>query len=837
MMNRLQLLVLVTSLFSVSTVSTAWATPLATNIRSSASPEQPPATTVTDWLAQIEASLVQITDVRIDSAASGLSILLETTGGELTSPTTKVDGNALIVTVPNAVLALPNGGDFEEFTPAEGVALVSLTNRSGNQVQVVITGTDAPPVANVTATATGLALSVTPGVAQAGAADEAIQVVVEGQNEGYVPPPIVDVTRFNVPLQELPRSVQVVPQEVLQDQSATRIRDGLRNVSGVVQDGGFGGTRDQLNIRGFFSDIFRDGFRDPSAIFETSNIERLEVLKGPASILFGNIEPGGVINIVTEQPLAVPFYEAALEVGSFGYVRPTIDLSGPITGDGALRYRLNAAYEYSDGFRDFDQNLERFFIAPVLALDLGENTDLMLEFSYLNDERPFDRGLLARGRDVLDVPVRRFFGEPNDFGASEELSAGYRLNHQLSDDWEIRSRFRVTTRDTVDFRAEPLSLDEDTGILTRNFRSNDDLGEVYTLQNEVQGQFSTGSLNHRLVVGVDLSRQTDGGTQRRLPAGLTPSINVFDPVYNQIPRPDFEDLTVVVRNNFNRTDALGVYVQDLIEITDNFNLLLGGRLDFVEQESRDRRSSTTSGQDVSAFSPTIGLLYQPIEPLSIYANFARSFQPNSSTGADGSFLEPERGTQYEIGIRGELFEGNLTANLAAYTLTKTNLATTDPNNPDFSVPIAEQRSRGIELDIVGRILPGWNVIASYSHTDAEYTEEYFGLPPGSRVTNVPQNAASLWTTYQIQSGSLQGLGFGIGLFYVGERAGDFEDTFDLPSYLRTDAAIFYERNNWRFAINVQNLFDENYFIANNFGRVAIEPGAPLTVVGSLRVEF
>lgn len=837
-MNRLQFLVLVTSLFSVSTVSTAWATPLARNISSSASPEQTPATTVTDWLAQLEASLVQITDVRIDSAAAGLSILLETTGGELTSPTTEVVGNALIVTVPNAVLALPNGRAFEEFAPAEGIALVSLTNRSGDQVQVVITGTDAPPVVNVTATATGLALSVTPGVAQAGAADEAIQVVAEGQNEGYTPPPTVDVMRFNVPLQELPRSVQVVPQEVLQDQAATRIRDGLRNVSGVVQDGGFGGTSDQFAIRGFFSfDTFRDGFRDPSEIFETSNIERLEVLKGPASILFGNIEPGGVINIVTEQPLAFPFYEAALEVGSFGYVRPTIDLSGPITRNGALRYRLNAAYEYSDGFRDFDQNVERFFIAPVLALDLGEDTNLTLEFSYLNDERPFDRGLLARGRDVLDVPVRRFFGEPNDFRASEELSAGYRLNHQLSDDWEIRSRFRVTTRDNVDFRAEPVSFDEDTGILTRNFRSNDDLAEVYTLQNEIQGQFATGSLNHRLVVGVDLSRQTDGGTQRRLPAGLTPSINVFDPVYNQIPRPDFEDLTVVVRNNFNRTDALGVYVQDLIEITDNFNLLLGGRLDFVEQESRNRRSSTTSGQDASAFSPTIGLLYQPIEQLAIYANFARSFQPNSSTGADGSFLEPERGTQYEIGIRGELFEGNLIANLAAYTLTKTNLATTDPNNPDFSVPIAEQRSRGIELDIVGRILPGWNVIASYSHTDAEYTEEYFGLPPGSRVANVPKNAASLWTTYQIQSGSLQGLGFGIGLFYVGERAGGFSDTFDLPSYLRTDAAIFYERNNWRFAINVQNLFDENYFIANNFGRVAIEPGAPLTVVGSLRVEF
>jgi len=567
--NRLQLLVLVTSLFSVSTVSTAWATPLATNITAFESSDPAPATTVTDWLAQIEASLVQITDVRIVSAATGLSILLETTGGELAT-TTEVVGNALIVTVPNAVLGEP----FEEFAPAEGVALVSLTSR-GDQVQVVITGTDAPPVVDAVATETGLALGVTPGVAQAGDADEAIQIVAEGQNEGYTPPPTVDVTRFNVPLQELPRSVQVVPQEVLQDQSATRIRDALRNVSGVVQDGGFGTTADQFNIRGFFSrDIFRDGFRDPSEVFDTSNIERIEVLKGPASILFGNVEPGGIINVVTEQPLAFPFYAGELEVGSFGYVRPTIDLSGPITDDAALRYRLNAAYEHSDGFRDFDQNVERFFVAPVLALDIGENTDLTLEFSYLNDERPFDRGLLASGRDVLDVPVRRFFGEPDDFREVEEISAGLRLNHQLSDDWEIRSAFRVATSDDVDFRAEPLSLDEDTGILTRNFRSNDDVEEVYTLQNEIQGQFSTGSINHRLVFGIDLSRQTSGGTQRRLPPGLTPDIDVFDPDYNQIPRPDFDDLTVVVRNNFDRTDALGFYVQDLIEITDNFNLLL-----------------------------------------------------------------------------------------------------------------------------------------------------------------------------------------------------------------------------------------------------------------------
>lgn len=831
MLNRLQSLLIVTGALSLFPASTTWANSLPTGAAD-------PATTVADWVAQIEASLSQITAIQIEPSETGLAIALQTAGGELQQPTAEMVGNALVLDIPNAVLALPEGEAFEEFTPTEGIALVSVVNRPGNRVQMTITGVDAPPTADVTATETGLTLSITSGAA-VGDSEDSIQIVVTGaQDEGYVLPPTPDVTRLDIPLRDLPRSVQIVPDEVIEDQAATRIRDALRNVSGVVQDGGFAGTADQFNIRGFFSgDIFRDGFRDPSNIVETSNIERIEVLKGPASILFGNIEPGGAINIVTEQPLSFPFYAAELEIGSFGFVRPTIDLSGPITDDAALRYRLNAAYEYSDGFRDFDQNSERYFVAPVLALDIGENTDLTLDFSYLDDERPFDRGFVAIGRDIVDIPVRRFLGEPNDFRETEELTAGYRLNHEFSDDWEIRSAFRVVTVDDIDFRAEPLALDEATGLLSRNFRSNDDVEESYTLQNEVQGQFTTGPIDHRLIFGVDLSRQTSGGTQRRLPPDLTPDIDVFDPEYDQIPIPDFDDLTVVVRNNLNRTDSLGIYLQDLLEITDDFKLLLGGRVDFVEQESRNRLSNTTSGQDVDAFSPTVGLLYQPIEQLSLYANFARSFQPNFGTQVDGSFIAPERGTQFEIGARGEFLDGGLTAGLALYRVVKDNVATTDPDNPDFTIPAGEQRSQGVELDVIGRILPGWNVIASYAYIDAEITEEVFGLTEGSRISNVPEHNASLWTTYEIQNGNLQGLGFGAGLFYVGERAGNFFDTFDLPSYLRTDAAVFYERDHWRAAVNIQNLFDIDYFIANNFGRVAIEPGAPLTVIGSVSVEF
>jgi iron complex outermembrane receptor protein len=212
----------------------------------------------------------------------------------------------------------------------------------------------------------------------------------------------------------------------------------------------------------------------------------------------------------------------------------------------------------------------------------------------------------------------------------------------------------------------------------------------------------------------------------------------------------------------------------------------------VEQETVKGEPFHTIAQ---YFPPTVGLVYQPIQPISLYANFARSFQPNFGTSADGSFLEPERGTQYEVGIRAEL-TNRFVVSLAAYNITKANVATVDPANPDFSIPIGEQRSRGIDLNLSGEILPGWNVIASYSLIDAEITASN-DLPAGSRVQNVPRNTASLWTTYQIQSGALQGLGFGAGLFYIDQRAGDFEDTFDLPSYLRTDLSVFYRRNKWR----------------------------------------
>ncbi|GAA6624140.1 TonB-dependent siderophore receptor [Scytonema sp. NUACC26] len=820
--------------------------------------------------------VVQVTGVKANPTDKGVEVILQTSVGEQLQLINRSSGKSFIADIQNAQLRLPSGDafTFRSQKPTAGITEITVINQDANTIRVTVIGETGMPTVELFDTDEGLILGLMPvasstqlqqqpdtqqkpGVDKpsrenppekpSARGDEPIELVVTGQADGYSASDATTATRTDTPIRDIPQSIQVVPRQVLEDQGTIRIDNTVRNVSGIAADGQGGSARQRFNIRGFsnFSSFgggfLRNGFREGEGGFrETANIERIEVLKGPASVLYGNLEPGGVINIVIEQPLRDPFYSGELQIGSYNLYRPSIDLSGPFNLDRTLLYRLNAVYENSDTFRKFDQGIERYFIAPVLTWNIGERTKLNLELDYLNDERPFDRGLVAIGREVADIPITRILGEPDDVFEFEELGVGYRLEHQFSENLTIRNSFRFLSQDTFDYRAEPLALNATTGILSRNFRSNNDILERYSLQTDIVGKFATGAVKHTLLFGVDLTRQTTEGTQRRLPGGRTPSINIFAPVYNLIPRPGLSLLTNVVRDNNSSANTLGIFLQDQIAFADNFKLLLGGRFDLVDQESTNNLNDTTTSQYDEAFTPRIGIVYQPIEPISLYASYSQSFVPNSGIRVDGSILEPTRGTQYEVGIKGEFFNRKLSTALAAYQITKTNIATADLNNNAFVVPVGEQRSRGLELDVVGEILPGWNIIASYAYTDAEVTEDNprsRGGNLGNQLANVPYNSASLWTTYEIQSGNLKGLGFGIGLFFVGERQGDLENTFVLPSYLRSDAAIFYRQNNWRAAINVNNLFDVKYFEASDFGRVTVRPGAPLTIIGSLSVEF
>jgi iron complex outermembrane recepter protein len=800
-----------------------------------------PATTLEEWRTEMAQSLVQVTGVQVNVTETGLNITLESTG-QLVEPSTSVVGNALIADIPNAVLALPEGNEFQQANPIEGVALVSVTQRADG-IRVAITGTAAPPIAELTTTAQGLALAITPGTETATTDDEAIQVVVTGeQDTGYAPGNATTATRTDTPLRDIPQSIQVIPRQVIEDQRVNRVSEALRNVSGVQTDDGFGGTLDRANIRGFQADTFLvNGFRlrTFSAGGATSPllIDRVEVLKGPASVLFGNLEPGGVVNVITERPL--PFAQYILEgsVGSYGFLQPAIDLTGPLNQDGTVLYRLNVLYEGSDGFRDYDRNVSRIVVAPSLSWDISDRTNLTFDVVYLDEERPFDRGIPAIGNRVADIPRERILQNADTYALTEQLSLGYELEHQFSEDWTLRNRFQHFRSDVLDFRLDS-ALSEDSGNLERTWRSNDDYAENYSLQTNIVGNFSTGTIDHTLLLGVDWDRFVTVGAQRRLPGNPSFPINIFTGEDDTADTPALSELTLPARDGTDRYESLSFYLQEQIAFTDNLKLLIGGRFDIFDLEFFDATiDETTAEETFNRFTPRAGIVYQPIEEISIYGSYGQAFNVNFGQASDGSLLEPEVSEQFEVGIRGEFLNGRLITNLAAYEITKQNVAAPDPANPDFSIAGGEIRSRGIELDVAGEILPGWNVISSYAYTDAEVTREGSFFPEGNRPSNVGEHSGSLWTSYQIQNGDLQGLGFGVGVFFVSDRFGDFENSYTLPGYLRTDAALYYRRDNWRAALNFQNLFDVNYIRYSEGYREANAPGDPFTVIGSFAITF
>lgn len=357
------------------------------------------ATTVDEWLTQIAPTpVVRVTEVQLNSTDAGIAVILVTPNGQLPASSTSVVDNTLIVDIPNAVLVLPNDEQFQAVEPAEGIALVSVTNLPENRISVAITGTQLPPVAEVGFSAQRLVVNVTPGVTEA-TEDDAIEILVTGEQEDdYYTPNASTATRTDTPILEIPQSIQVIPQQALADQQVTRLEEALQNASSVTYGGTDTNSDINFTVRGFSgTPVLQDGFRqyDFVEIPEVANIERIEILRGPSSILYGDIQPGGVINIVTEIPTPEPFYEAAFQAGSYGLIRPQIDISDALNDDGSLRYRLNAVYSRRNSYRDFDQEFEQFFIAPVFTWALSDRTNLTLDIQFSDRERPWDIGTVS----------------------------------------------------------------------------------------------------------------------------------------------------------------------------------------------------------------------------------------------------------------------------------------------------------------------------------------------------------------------------------------------------------------------------------------------------------
>lgn len=797
-----------------------------------------PATTVKEWLAQVEAATTQVTGVRLEPNETGLDIILETAEGkalQVDATQFKATGKTLTADISNAVLALPEGTAFQAENPTSEIATVSVTQVDANRIQVSVVGVNALPKAEVTLRTGDLAYSLNPD------SEDDEEVVVTGDRSGsaYFAPNSSTATKLDVPIRDVPASIQVIPRQFIEDKQVVRLNELGDYVSGVQSQPGYGGLSSQgYYFRGFETgfETLRNGFRDFGFISprDVANVERVEFLKGPASVLygggFGSI--AGAVNTITKKPLDTPFRRATMTFGSYSFYRPTIDLTGPLTEDKSLLYRLNVAYENAGSYRDFNQS-ESFFIAPALTWRMGPRTTFTVEMEYQNYNYVFDRGLLPNPI-FLTLPRERFLGEPGINDAEyNSLAITYNFEHQFSDNWKFRQGFntnRVTGKQAGVRNSgfsEPF-LDADGRSVFRSLDTSDEEQKNYTLQNEIFGKFNTGSIRHDLVFGVEWSRYRFGYTFFEAEIA---SLDIFNPVYGAQPG----ELTLAYPPEEYGSDNIAIYTQDLIELLPNLKLLAGIRFDSNNIFYRNEDRTTDLEQTDAGVSPRVGLVYQPTDTTSLYFSWSKSFNPQFfSRSRTGEPFKPEEGEQFEFGVKQELINKRLFVNLALYQITKQNVLTSDPEDDSFSIQTGEQKSRGVEMDVIGQILPGWDILATYAYTDAFVSEDNV-IPVGETLVSAAKHRASLWTQYEIQSGSLKGLGLGAGLVFSDDRPIGLPNLLVLPSYVRADAAVFYRRDNWKFSLNFRNISNTRY--QESQGNFYFIPAAPLTVYGTISYQF
>ncbi|MEH2184436.1 TonB-dependent siderophore receptor [Nostoc sp.] len=818
-------------------------------------------------------AIMQVTAVKANPTDKGVEVILQTTVGEQLQVTNRSTGNNFIADIPNAQLRLPSGEvfTFRSQKPLAGITEITVTNFDVNTIRVTVIGEASLPTVELFDSDEGLIFGLTTAASTAqqpptqqtpeqeqpanqtqpkqpsASSDEPIELVVTGEQDGYRVPDASTATKTDTPIRDIPASIQVIPQQVLKDQQITQVREAVSNVSGITAGNGGSQTTygENFIFRGFAAgdagSTFVNGFRRYNVLsrsLDVGNIEQIEVLKGPASVLYGQGEPGGIINIVTKQPLSTPYYAVEGTIGNFDFYRPTLDLSGPLNTDKTIRYRLSAAYQNSGSFVDI-MKTKQVFIAPVISFDLGKNTNLTLEAEYLNTSKIEYLGVPAVGSLLPNplgrVPRSRFIDDPDLKLERNFIALGYRLQHKFSDNWSIHNAFRAELEDYDEAFDYNLGLRADYRTVDRGARFDEARSRNYKIQTDVIGKVQTGSVKHDLLFGLELGR-TNYTRTTFSPTPAFPPIDLFNPNYD---RPSIQPGTKT-EDGEGPQNLIGVYTQDLISIGEKLKILLGGRFDFVQAFDENRLTGISREAEDTAFSPRIGIVYQPIQPVSLYASYTRSFQPSPAfvRNSDETPFKPVNGESFEVGVKSDFFDGRLSATLAAYQITKQNIIVPDPNpaNQGFSLQIGEQRSRGIELDVAGEILPGWKIIANYAYIDPEITEDTRPEYKGNEPSNVARNSASLWTTYEIQTGGWKGLGFGGGVTFVGDRQGDLENTFTLPSYVRTDAAIYYRRDNWRVGLNIKNLFDVYYFESADSIN-SVYPAAPFTVLGTVSVQF
>lgn len=669
-------------------------------------------------------------------------------------------------------------------------------------------------------------------------------------NADYTRPNATTATKTDTPIMETPFSVQVVPSQVLEDQQVVRVEKALTNVAGAIQLPGNGGTQDMAVIRGFVNNTFyRDGFRLPVTIGsggtskrDTANLEQIEVLKGPGSILFGRSEPGGIVNMVTKQPLVTPYYSMQQQFGSYDFYRTTIDATGPVTADDSLLYRVNLAYENAGSFLD-NVDSERVFVAPTLAWNISPKTKASLEIEYLHFNDPIDHGIPAIGNRPAPVPRNITVNEPLfNKNVGDRTGVFMNIAHAFNDDWKLEHRFGSEFMDWntlgVTFGAAKAN-----GDLTRNFYAlRDQSSQRYFNNLNLTGKFNTGFMKHTMLLSYE-HFQLD--SDRKLGSQSAPAaFNVFNPTYMTVGPTLFPERYTPFKLSQSWD---GYSIQDQVELPHKVFALGGVRYDDSETQFDINNRMAYLSKD-SGLSPRGGLLWRPMQWLSLYGSYTENFgASNYINNATGTNLKAQTAQQWEVGTKTEFWDGRFTASVAYFDLTKQNMPVLDPAFLDgiHYQAIGEAKSNGIEFESTGEVLPGLKLIGAYAYTPFAKVMKDIGAngsigAQGKRLPMAPEHSGSLWATYEFQNKELRGLKFGGGVVAAGQRQGDSMNTFQLPGYaslnLMSSYAVKVGSAKVTTQLNVDNLLDKSYFTGSN-GQTASFYAAPRTVLGSIRVDY
>lgn len=665
-------------------------------------------------------------------------------------------------------------------------------------------------------------------------------------NKDYVAKKTTTGAKTDTPLKEIPQSISVVTRKELDDRKPAQLEDAIAYTSGIVASPwGLDDRFDECLIRGFdlcTSTLYRDGLNQRAVGFsgfkiEPYGMERFEVLKGPASVLYGENDVGGIINAVTKRPPSEPLYEAYTSYGSFNTIEAGVDIGGPIDSSGVWTYRLTGLFRDGETQQDYTEN-DRVYIAPALTWQPDEQTSLTILANYQWDKLAPIYSVPVPGMNGYTGPQtpRSFFtGAPGfDRFNADHGSIGYQFSHEFNDAWSIRQNLRYARQVTDyrqfyfgDFDGNP-AVRPDGHTIARTIFAVDEAATIFNVDNQAQYDAEFGMVKNKLLVGLDYNRWNVDGTTHY---GVGPDLDMLNPDYTipiELP-PIFDDSNQTI-------GQLGLYAQNQAKIAERFVVSFGGRQSWVDNRTEDRLNDTVTSQKDDAFVGQIGVGYLFDNGITPYASYTESFTVNLGQTRDGANFEPSQGKQYEVGVKYDstFFPGSVTASV--FDLRKTNILTTDPLDPNFSVQTGEVRHRGFELEAKAELDFGLSVTGAYTYLDAEITKSEDGYA-GKRPTLVPEHTASLWANYEFGDNTVMpGLSIGAGVRYVGSSFGDDDNTLAVPSYAVADAALRYKRGSWEAALNVSNLFDKKYF-STCYPSEGCYYGEGRNIKGSLSVKF